>query len=84
MLRDDTTQLLSNAQSVLETGLGQQHGKLFTAQTRSDVARSNVAAKDRAKLSKHRIARKVPVLIVDRLELIRVEHTERQWPSKAA
>ena len=60
-------------------GVGQHDGELLAAVARGDVdAGADVRAEDAADLSEHEVARRVPEAVVEVLEVVDVDHEQRQ------
>jgi hypothetical protein len=59
-------------------GIGHEHDELVTAVARNDVAGADVVLDRRGDVAQNAVAVGVSVPIVDRLELVEVEHQHRE------
>jgi hypothetical protein len=77
-LADRAPALLRDALGLVAVDAGQEQRELVAADAREQLARPRVAAEPLRDRREHRVAGLVPVRVVDLLELVDVEHDERE------
>ena len=83
LVGDEPADLLAERARAGDVGLGQDRGELLAAVAREQLLATDAAEQPARHLAQHVVAGEVAVLVVDRLEVIDVEHQQRQRPAVA-